>query len=206
MTSLRRVTSVVFSVFSMVWAAGCGETGASDESAVTLPSGTIASAAFEGAASSGFSTVYPAGSTNNPNDFPITVLTLVFASKPRGIDYCSTYITRRKDETVVIAQVAAQGEDLAPGTFALVPSGQKVVPGGLTTTSAHLDDTCRGEGDPNAEDATKGTLTIESISPTAVRGAVDLEFPSGALKGAFVTNLCAKTATELANTSSTCMD
>ncbi len=206
MTCLRRVASVVFAVVSTVWATGCGATDESDEPAATLPSGTIASAAFEGAASSGFSTVYPAGSTNNTNDFPVTVLTLVFASKPRGIDYCGTYITRRKDETVVIAQIAAQGESLAPGTFALVPSGQKVAPGGLTTTSAHLDDTCRGEGDPNAEDATKGTLTVDSVSSTEIRGTLDLEFPSGALKGAFVTSLCAKTATELAQTSSTCMD
>lgn len=206
MTSLRRVGSVAFSLFSMVLAAGCGEIDGSDASAVTLPSGTIASAAFEGAASSGFSTVYPAGGPNNPNDFPLTVVTLVFASKPRGIDYCGSYITRRKDETVVIAQIAAQGESLAPGSFALVPPGGQVAPGGLTTTSAHLDDTCRGEGDPNAEDATKGTLTVESISPTDVRGTVDLEFPSGALKGAFVTSLCAKSTTELSQTSSTCMD
>lgn len=207
MTCLGRVASAVFFAFSMVLVAGCeGADDATDEPPVTLPSGTIASAAFEAAASSGFSTVHPPNGTSNTNDFPLTVVTLVFASKPRGIDYCSRYITRRKDETIVIAQIAAQGEGLSPGTFTLTAPGAKLGPGGLTTTSAHLDETCRGENDPTAEDATTGTLTVDDVTPTELRGTIDVAFPSGALSGAFVTSLCEKGPTELAQTSSTCMD
>lgn len=184
-----------------VAACSSSETAAADP---VILSGTVAGASFAAHASSGFAVTYPPNTSINTTKTAFTKLSIAFTTKASGINYCGASITRKPEQDQILLQFVSNGDAVAPGTYTLARGASFLDPGTFIANAAHLDAACDGSSDAKAEDATSGSITIQTVAEGQVQGTLDLTFPSGSAKGNFTTPICTKALSELGQTAPQC--
>ncbi len=96
---------------------------------------------------------------------------------------CNAPSALRPGATTVQISIVREGEAVAPGTYGMDGGAQLR----MTAVLQRTDPACQlGQ----IETAGAGTVTIDVVEGTAVRGTLSLRFPDGELSGNFVAPFC----------------